>query len=137
MHIWDIPQQEPDSQLPLKNLIEPPLAVKHPRSNEQGDLTSLDWTRDGALLAVGSYDATLRICTAAGELYYTCKQHKVSFHFEFLFHVSHGCFKGPIFATRFSKSGQWLLTASLDGSTCVWDVKSKALHAQIRCHNGI
>jgi len=47
------------------------------------------------------------------------------------------CFeKGPIFATRFSKNGQWLLSASLDGTTCLWDVKEKRLHKQYRNHRG-
>lgn len=45
--------------------------------------------------------------------------------------------KGPIFATRFSQSGQWLLSASLDGTACVWDVKEKKLYMQFRCHAGL
>jgi len=44
--------------------------------------------------------------------------------------------KGPIFATKFSKSSEWLLTASLDGTSCVWNVKNKRLHRQYRCHTG-
>lgn len=44
--------------------------------------------------------------------------------------------KGPIFATRFSKSGRWLLSASLDGTACVWDVAEKKLFMQFRCHAG-
>jgi len=84
---------------------------------DQGDLTSLDWNFDGSLLAIGSYDSILRICTASGKLYFSHRQHE-----------------GPIFATKFSKSGQWLLTASLDGSACVWNVKTKKLHMQYRSH---
>ena len=42
--------------------------------------------------------------------------------------------KGPVFATRFSKSGQYLLTASLDGTVCVWDVRKKILFGQYDCH---
>ena len=42
--------------------------------------------------------------------------------------------KGPVFATRFSKSGQYLLTASLDGTVCVWDVRKKILFGQYGCH---
>jgi transducin (beta)-like 1 len=44
--------------------------------------------------------------------------------------------KGPIFATKFSKSGEWLVTASLDGTACVWNVKNKKLHKQYRSHTG-
>jgi transducin (beta)-like 1 len=49
-------------------------------------------------------------------------------------HFSSRQHQGPIFATRFSKSGRWLLTASLDGTACVWDVNEKKLQMQYRCH---
>lgn len=42
--------------------------------------------------------------------------------------------KGPVFATRFSQSGQYLLTASIDGTVCVWDIPKKALHKQYHAH---
>lgn len=45
--------------------------------------------------------------------------------------------KGPVFATRFSQSGKYLLTASLDGTACVWDIPSKSLFAQYKCHEGM
>lgn len=44
--------------------------------------------------------------------------------------------KGPIFATRFSKNGKYLLTASLDGTICVWDIPNKTLYEQHACHEG-
>jgi transducin (beta)-like 1 len=44
--------------------------------------------------------------------------------------------KGPIFAAKFSKSGEWLVSASLDGTACVWHVKNKKLHKQYRSHTG-
>jgi len=84
---------------------------------EQADLTALDWNFDGSLLAIGSYDSILRIVTASGKLYFSHHQHQ-----------------GPVFATKFSKSGEWLLTASLDGTACVWNVKNKKLHKQYECH---
>ena len=37
---------------------------------------------------------------------------------------------------RFSKSGRWLLTASRDGTACLWHVEEKRLHRQYRCHTG-
>lgn len=45
--------------------------------------------------------------------------------------------KGPIFSARFSSSGKWLLSCSLDGTACVWDVKGKKLQMQFRCHEGM
>ena len=45
--------------------------------------------------------------------------------------------KGPIFAVRFSPTGRWLLTASLDGSWCIGDVREKRLHRQVKVHKGM
>lgn len=39
----------------------------------------MDWNPDGTLLALGSYDSTLRICTQKGELYFAKEQHEVSY----------------------------------------------------------
>ncbi|KZT02500.1 WD40 repeat-like protein [Laetiporus sulphureus 93-53] len=116
VHLWNVPESRSEGS-PIPPKIGPPMTLAYPSKSEQGDLTSLDWTRDGSLLAIGSYDAILRVCTASGELYFSHTQHE-----------------GPIFATRFSKSGRWLLTASLDGTACVWDVAQKRLHQQYQCH---
>ncbi|KAI0931269.1 hypothetical protein AcW1_001282 [Taiwanofungus camphoratus] len=115
VHLWNIPELKQDGIPSLS--IGPPLKLAYNPRPKQGDLTSLDWTRDGNLLAIGSYDAMLRVCNASGELYFSHTQHQ-----------------GPIFATRFSGSGRWLLTASLDGTACVWDVSEKKLHKQFQCH---
>ncbi|OBZ68595.1 F-box-like/WD repeat-containing protein TBL1XR1 [Grifola frondosa] len=87
VHIWNVPETKPDgSDYPPH--IDPPITLAHSLKTEQGDLTSLDWNRDGSLLAIGSYDATLRVCNASGQMYFSHTQHE----------------KGPIFATRFSKA---------------------------------
>ncbi|KIM88979.1 hypothetical protein PILCRDRAFT_813977 [Piloderma croceum F 1598] len=101
----------------LPNSDVKPLKISYFSKPEQGDLTSLDWNFDGSLLAIGSYDSILRIVTTAGKLYFSHRQHE-----------------GPIFAAKFSKSGEWLVTASLDGTACVWHVKNKRLHKQYRSH---
>lgn len=116
MHLWNVPESKPPPA-PVPPKVGPPITLAYPSKSEQGDLTSLDWTQDGSLLAIGSYDAILRVCTAGGELYFSHTQHE-----------------GPIFATRFSRSGRWLLTASLDGTACVWDVQEKKLHKQFNSH---
>ncbi|KZT74970.1 WD40 repeat-like protein [Daedalea quercina L-15889] len=116
VHLWNVPDSKPPATaVPPK--IGPPMTLSYPSQSEPGDLTSLDWTQDGSLLAIGSYDAILRVCSTSGELYFSHTQHE-----------------GPIFATRFSKSGRWLLTASLDGTVCVWDIHEKKLHKQFQCH---
>ncbi|GLB35783.1 putative WD40 repeat-like protein [Lyophyllum shimeji] len=115
VNLWNLPKspEGPD------NFATPvsPTVIDYFAKPEQGDLTSLHWNVDGTLVAIGSYDSTLRVCTSSGSLYFSNPQHQ-----------------GPIFTTRFSKSGKWLLTASLDGTACVWDVKDKRLHKQYRCH---
>lgn len=76
VHLWNVPEARPPStQIPPK--IGPPLTLACSSKSEQGDLTSLDWTQDGSLLAIGSYDAILRVCTAGGELYFSHTQHEV------------------------------------------------------------
>lgn len=53
------------------------MTLSYPSQSEPGDLTSLDWTQDGSLLAIGSYDAILRVCSTSGELYFSHTQHEV------------------------------------------------------------
>ncbi|KAJ6611485.1 WD40 repeat-like protein [Mycena sp. CBHHK59/15] len=118
--LWDLPNppamSSPDFALPPST---PPHQLEHFGNAEQGgDLTSLHWNSEGTLVAIGSYDSILRVCTASGDLYFSHSQHTA-----------------PIFAVRFSKDGRWLLTASLDGSACLWDVPAKELHTQYRTHN--
>ena len=43
--------------------------------------------------------------------------------------------QGPIFATRFSRDGKWLATASLDNTVCLWDVEKKERRMQYK-HRG-
>ncbi|KAI0669777.1 WD40 repeat-like protein [Trametes maxima] len=116
VHIWNVPGPNRDGDVPLH--IDPPLTCAYPPKDDQGDLTCLDWSPDGALLAIGCYDAVLRICNESGKVYFTHTQHD----------------KGPIFSVRFSPSGRWLVTASLDGSACVWDVQGKRLHRHYAAH---
>jgi transducin (beta)-like 1 len=137
INIWNLPNPPAD---PSRFASQPgaPLVIDYFSKPEQADLTSLHWNSDGSLLAIGSYDAVLRVCSTSGTLYFSNPQHSVSKAFFSISRTSHYSFfaieKGPIFTTRFSKSGRWLLTASLDGTTCLWDVKAKRLHKQYRCH---
>lgn len=55
----------------------PPLVLDYFAKSKQADLTSLHWNSDGSLVAIGSYDSVLRICTAAGALYFQNPQHQV------------------------------------------------------------
>ncbi|GFX04295.1 hypothetical protein TNCV_3974441 [Trichonephila clavipes] len=61
------------------------------------DVTSLDWNSEGSLLATGSYDGLARIWTTTGHLTSTLGQHK-----------------GPIFALKWNKKGNYILSAGVD-----------------------
>ena len=138
--LWNLPDPPPPrSEIFADAPVEPLIMENVSTAGRQGDLTSLDWNSDGTLLAIGSYDSILRVYTNTGSIYFTHPQHQVgscTFGF-YAGQLTLVCVeKGPIFAARFSKNGAWLLTASLDGTTCLWDVKDKRLHKQYRCHKG-
>ncbi|KAI0003805.1 WD40 repeat-like protein [Russula compacta] len=115
VHLWNLPQVP---SVKAKNQ-KPYRAIDCSSAKADADLTSLDWNCHGTLLSVGSYDATLRIYTVSAELYFESRLHK-----------------GPIFATRFSRDGKWLATASLDNTVCLWDVEKKQRLMQYK-HRGI
>lgn len=136
VHIWDIPASSPNRHSPAPAV---PCVTISAFANkfEQGDLTSLHWSPDGTLLAVGSYDSIVRIVTATGEIYFKHRHHHVSIRTIFVLTLTFFILKGPIFTVRFSKSGRWLVSASLDNSACLWDVKERRLHRQYKSHTGI
>lgn len=130
VHIWDLP---PSS----RKYPEEPLTLAHLPNAVEGDLTSLDWNPTGTLLAIGSYDAVLRIATSSGELYMSNPEesHFMTAKPEEEFNIP-AIGRGPIFSVRFSPSGRWLLTACLDGTACVWDIEGKKVYKGFKCHEG-
>lgn len=81
------------------------------------DVTSLDWNCDGTLLATGSYDGYARIWTTEGRLASTLGQHK-----------------GPIFALKWNKKGNYILSAGVDKTTIIWDASSGQCTQQFAFH---
>jgi transducin (beta)-like 1 len=69
------------------------------------DVTTLEWSPSGELLATGSYDGVARVWSRNGELIQTLKGHR-----------------GPIFSLKWNKRGNFLLSGSYDKTTIVWDV---------------
>jgi len=78
-----------------------------PRDRKNKDVTTLEWSSDGKLLATGSYDGVARVWSLNGLLVHTLKGHK-----------------GPIFSLKWNKTGNYLLSGSYDKTTIVWDVSS-------------
>lgn len=82
------------------------------------DVTSLDWNCDGSFLATGSYDGYARIWTTDGHLSNTLGQHK-----------------GPIFALKWNKRGNYILSAGVDKTTIIWNAQTGESTQQFSFHN--
>lgn len=78
-----------------------------PRDRKNKDVTTLEWSPDGTLLATGSYDGVARVWARSGALIHTLRGHN-----------------GPIFSLKWNKRGNYLLSGSYDKTTIVWDVSS-------------
>jgi hypothetical protein len=83
----------------------------HPGDRNK-DVTTLEWSSDGELLATGSYDGVARVWRRSGELMFILKQHR-----------------GPIFSLKWNKRGNFLLSGSYDKTTIVWDIAASAAQA--------
>ncbi|EFX69349.1 hypothetical protein DAPPUDRAFT_329211 [Daphnia pulex] len=73
---------------------------------------------DGTLLATGSYDDYARIWTTYGRLASTLGQHK-----------------GPTFALKWNKKGNYILSAGVDKTTINWDALTGQCTQQFAIHN--
>jgi transducin (beta)-like 1 len=86
-------------------------------NKQHKDVTTLDWSADGALLATGTFDGQARIWTREGSLLSTLTKHT-----------------GPIFSLKWNKSGRYLLSGSVDKTTIVWDAQSGTVKQQFKFH---
>lgn len=113
--IWDMSDNTTSpNQLVLRHCIQK--GGTEVPSNK--DVTSLDWNCDGSLLATGSYDGYARIWTTEGRLASTLGQHK-----------------GPIFALKWNKRGNYILSAGVDRTTIIWDAASGVCTQQFSFHS--
>ncbi|KAL3916244.1 MAG: hypothetical protein SGILL_005264, partial [Bacillariaceae sp.] len=78
-----------------------------PKDKKNKDVTTLEWSTDGQLLATGSYDGVARVWSLTGSLVQTLRGHK-----------------GPIFSLKWNKKGNYLLSGSYDKTTIVWNVST-------------
>ncbi|CAF0739396.1 unnamed protein product [Adineta steineri] len=107
----------------LQGTREPEIVLRHciRRGDTQvpsnKDVTSLDWNPSGTQLATGSYDGYARIWSSDGNLVSTLGQHK-----------------GPIFALKWNKKGNYILSAGVDRTTIIWDASSGHCEQQFSFH---
>jgi len=92
------------------------------------DVTSLDWNCDGTYLATGSYDGFARIWTTDGRLSSTLGSTDSS-------NTELGQHKGPIFALKWNKKGNYILSAGVDKTTIIWDASSGSCTQQFAFHS--
>ncbi|KAI7795104.1 putative F-box-like/WD repeat-containing protein TBL1XR1 [Triplophysa rosa] len=114
--IWNLSENSSSSstQLVLRHCIRE--GGQDVPSNK--DVTSLDWNSEGTLLATGSYDGFARIWTKDGNLASTLGQHK-----------------GPIFALKWNKKGNFILSAGVDKTTIIWDAHTGEAKQQFPFHS--
>lgn len=98
----------PDASGGCSSVRELPHGVD-PNDRKNKDVTTLEWSSDGKLLATGSYDGVARVWSRTGVLVHTLSRHR-----------------GPIFSLKWNRSGNYLLSGSYDQTTIVWDVSGSS-----------
>ena len=111
--MWNLNQDETTVDV-LKHCIR--VEDKEVPSNK--DVTSLEWNCQGTLLATGSYDGHARIWSNTGELERTLSQHK-----------------GPVFALKWNKTGNYILSGGVDRTTIIWDAATGNCLQQFAFHS--
>jgi transducin (beta)-like 1 len=88
----------------LKSCIELPHGLES-GDRRKKDVTTLEWSSDGLLLATGSYDGFARVWDRNGTLVHTLRGHQ-----------------GPIFSLKWNRRGNFLLSGSYDKTIIVWNL---------------
>ncbi|VDP93226.1 unnamed protein product [Echinostoma caproni] len=115
--IWNLEEQ-------LTNPFQVPHLVLTHYVNRDGqtflsnkDVTSLDWNSDGSFLATGSYDGYARVWHINNRIAMTLGQHK-----------------GPIFALKWNRKGNCILTDGVDKTTIIWESQTGRIAQQFFFH---
>lgn len=100
--IWEM--NDKYAKAGLKECTELPHGIETgDRKNK--DVTTLEWSTDGLLLATGSYDGIARVWDRTGALIHTLRGHQ-----------------GPIFSLKWNRRGNFLLSGSYDKTIIVWNL---------------
>jgi transducin (beta)-like 1 len=98
-------------------VVDPPVVLAHRSEAKARDVTALDFAADGARLATGSTDGRVRVFATGGQLLQTLEQHRA-----------------PVFAVRWNRKGDSLLSASADRTTAIWDPTTGAVKQLFEFH---
>lgn len=90
VNLWNLPDP-PSIGLDFAEAPGEPIALENVSRAQQGDITSLDWNSEGTLLALGSYDSVLRVCTNQGSVYLSHPQHQVGEYFKLYLYLGSDC----------------------------------------------
>mmetsp|Transcript_19688 Transcript_19688/g.64819 ORF Transcript_19688/g.64819 Transcript_19688/m.64819 type:complete len:497 (-) Transcript_19688:590-2080(-) len=125
VRLWSIQGDTSAAQLakmpPQSKVLEyvAPTATSNSSSFEEDhDVTTLEWSADGSLLATGCMDGIARLWSRDGNL-----RHSLAAHSE------------SIFSLRFDAMGKRLLTGSYDKCVSVWDVQTGVLRHKFEAHS--
>jgi transducin (beta)-like 1 len=72
--MWDLPRPLPSTL----SAVPDPVTVLTYRRADQADFTSMNWNKDGTLLATSCYDSAVRIFDTQGNLYMRHNRHEAS-----------------------------------------------------------
>lgn len=100
--IWEM--NDKYAKAGLKECIELPHGIET-GDKKNKDVTTLEWSTDGLLLATGSYDGIARVWDRTGALIHTLRGHQ-----------------GPIFSLKWNRRGNFLLSGSYDKTIIVWNL---------------
>lgn len=116
VRLWDLTSRATATALPNCQVLECTTYTQD-ASSEDRDVTTLEWSSNGHLLATGCMDGVARLWSRDGLL-----QHSLSAHSE------------SIFSLRFDDFGERILTGSYDKCVALWDVKTGQLHTKFEAH---
>jgi transducin (beta)-like 1 len=116
--VWQIQRPDTDNNKQPSKLADATFTSTE-LLKKAGDVTTLDWHPNGRLLVTGSAgDGCVRLWSVTGELVRELSEHK-----------------GPIFRAKFNRSGDYLLSGSVDKSMIVWDANSGAVKHRYSVHD--